>query len=454
MPLSLSFFGAAGTVTGSRYLLDDGERRVLVDCGLFQGHKELRARNWEAFPVPPSTIDTVLLTHAHIDHSGYLPALVRDGFAGRIYCSHPGMELCDILLRDSAFLQEKDAAYANRHGFSKHSPAKPLYTVKDAEAALARMMTVPFRRRTDLGGGLAVTLRHSGHILGAATIDLEWNGTRVVFSGDLGRFDDEVMLDPETVAAADYLVVESTYGDRRHDRGNPEDALAEVISGTTARGGTVVIPAFAVGRVQALLYHLERAIAAGKLRPVPVFLDSPMAINASELLCTHLDDHRLPRDACVRACDIAQYVRDVEESKALTHNPVPKVIISASGMATGGRVLHHLKRFAPERRNAILFAGFQAAGTRGAAMVGGAQSIRIHGEEVPVRAEVHNLSMLSAHADADEIIKWLGGFAVPPRETFICHGEPSASQALRSRIETELGWNCRAPVYLEKVVLR
>lgn len=344
MSLSLSFFGAAGIVTVSRYLLDDGNRRVLVDCGLFQGHKGLRERNWEPFPVDPSTIDAVLLTHAHIDHSGYLPALVRDGFRGRIYCSHASMELGEILLKDSAFLQEKDAANANRHGFSKHSPAKPLY-------------------------------------------------------------------------------------------------------------GTVVIPAFAVGRVQALLYQLERLFASGRLANVPVFLDSPMAVNASELLCTRLEDHRLPANACIRACDIARYVRDVEESKALTHNPVPKVIISASGMATGGRVLHHLKRYAPERRNAVLFAGYQAAGTRGAAMVAGAESVKIHGEYVPVRAEVHNLSMLSAHADADEILKWLGGFKSAPQRTFISHGEPEASQALRERIESELGWTCSVPEHLERVVL-
>ncbi|WP_058325377.1 MBL fold metallo-hydrolase RNA specificity domain-containing protein [Sinorhizobium sp. GL28] len=453
MSLSLSFFGAAGTVTGSRYLLDDGNRRVLVDCGLFQGHKELRERNWEPFPVDPSTIDTVLLTHAHIDHSGYLPALVRDGFSGRIYCSHASMELCQILLKDSAFLQEKDAANANRHGFSKHSPAKPLYTLKDAEAALTHFTPVLFRHRKDLGGGLAITLRHAGHILGAATIDCEWNGTRIVFSGDLGRFGDEVMLDPEMVEAADYLVVESTYGDRRHDPASPQDALAEIINRTTARGGTVVIPAFAVGRVQALLYHLERLFASGRLANVPVFLDSPMAVNASELLCTRLEDHRLPANACTRACDIAHYVRDVEESKALTHNPVPKIIISASGMATGGRVLHHLKRYAPERRNAVLFAGYQAAGTRGAAMVAGAESVKIHGEYVPVRAEVHNLSMLSAHADVDEILKWLGGFKSAPQRTFISHGEPEASQALRERIESELGWTCSVPKHLERVVL-
>lgn len=453
MSLFLSFLGGAGTVTGSKFLLETGGRRVLIDCGLFQGLKDLRLRNWTPFPVPPNSIDTVLLTHAHIDHSGYLPALVRDGFAGRIYSSHASMELCEILLRDSGFLQEKDAEYANRHGFSKHKPALPLYTLRDAEAALPHFSPVPFHQPHQVDGGPTIQLRHAGHILGASTIECDWNGTKIVFSGDLGRFDDAVMLDPEPVPSADYLVVESTYGNRRHDQRSPQDALAEVINRTTARGGTVIIPAFAVGRVQSLLYHLERLSAAGRIANVPIFLDSPMAINASEMLCTHLDDHRLSAGACIKACDIAHYVREVEESKALTNNPMPKVIISASGMATGGRVLHHLKRYGPDRRNTILFAGFQAAGTRGAAMMAGADSIKIHGEYVPVRAEVANLSMLSAHADADEILRWLGGFKAPPRMTFISHGEPEASEALRQRIEGELGWPCKIPGHLEQAVL-
>lgn len=454
MSLSLSFLGGASTVTGSKFLLEDGARRILVDCGLFQGLKELRLRNWAPFPIPPGSIDAVLLTHAHIDHSGYLPTLVRDGFAGKIHCSHASLELCEILLRDSGFLQEKDAEFANRHGFSKHKPALPLYTLKDAEAALPHFSSVPFHQPIQLEGGPKVTLRRAGHILGAASIECEWRGMKIVFSGDLGRFNDAMMVDPEPVPSADYLVVESTYGNRRHDRMDPQDALADIINRTTTRGGTVIIPAFAVGRVQSLLYHLERLSAAGRLTNVPIFLDSPMAINASEMLCTHLEDHRLPAAACIKACDIAHYVRGVEESKALTHNPVPKVIISASGMATGGRVLHHLKRYAPDRRSTILFAGFQAAGTRGAAMVAGAESVKIHGGIIPVRAEVQNLSMLSAHADADEIMTWLRGFQAAPRMTFISHGEPDASEALRRRIETELGWPCKIPEHMELAVLK
>lgn len=453
MSISLSFYGAAGTVTGSRYLLEREGRRVLVDCGLFQGLKELRLRNWEPFPVPPSSIDAVLLTHAHIDHSGYLPALVRDGFRGKIYCSHASMELCAILLRDSGYLQEKDAEFANRHGFSKHKPALPLYTVADAEAALPHLEAISFDQPHEIPKGPTIQLRRAGHILGAASIECSWGGAKVVFSGDLGRYGDAMMVDPVPVRNADYLVVESTYGNRLHEQRDPEDALAEVINRTLARGGTVIIPAFAVGRAQSLLFHLEQLTASDRIRGVPVFLDSPMAINASELLCSHLADHRLTADSCTRACNIAQYVRAVDESKALTTNPVPKVIISASGMATGGRVLHHLKHYAPDRRNTILFAGFQAAGTRGAAILAGADSIKIHGGMVPVRAEVQHLSMLSAHADADEILRWLAGFRSAPRTTFISHGEPVASEALRTRIESSLGWPSVIPRHLQKVEL-
>lgn len=453
MSLRLSFLGGVGTVTGSKFLLEQGGRRILVDCGLFQGLKDLRQQNWAPFPVDPRSIDAVLLTHAHIDHSGYLPALVRDGFAGKIYCSHASLELCQILLRDSGFLHEKDAESANRHGYSKHQPALPLYTLRDAEAALPHLSSVPFGQPMKLVEGPTITLRHAGHILGAATIQCQWQGTTIVFSGDLGRYGDAMMLNPEPVPEADYLVVESTYGNRRHDPVDPQDALADVINRTKTRGGTVLIPAFAVGRAQSLLYHLEQLKTAGRIGDITIFLDSPMAINASEMLCTHLADHRLSADACTKACDVAEYVRSVEGSKALMVNPMPKVIISASGMATGGRILHHLKHYAPDRRNTVLFAGFQAAGTRGAAMVGGAEAVKIHGSYVPIRAEVQNLPMLSAHADADEILRWLGGFGRPPRKTFISHGEPEASTALRARISHELGWTSVIPGHLDSEVL-
>ena len=380
MTLTLSFLGGAGTVTGSRYVLESGESRVLVDCGLFQGLKQLRLRNWAPFPVPPKTISEAILTHAHLDHSGHLPRLVRDGFAGKVHCSEATRDLCEVLLRDSAHLQEQDAEYANRRGFSKHKPALPLYTVHDAERALGRLSPMRFDEEREIGSGFRVRLRRAGHLLGAGSLECTWQGTKLVFSGDLGRYDDPMLPDPSVMQEADYLVVESTYGNRRHDRTDPQAALAEIIELTTGRGGTVIIPAFAVGRAQTLLYHLERLKASGRLTNVPIFLNSPMAFDASDILCRHMEDQKLSEAACKRACGVARYVRDVEESKALNENPMPKVIVSASGMATGGRVLHHLKRFAPDPRSTILFAGFQAAGTRGAAMVAGAETIKIHGE--------------------------------------------------------------------------
>jgi metallo-beta-lactamase family protein len=451
--LKLSFLGGAGTVTGSKYLVERGDRRLLVDCGLFQGFKALRLRNWAPFPIDPRRIDAVILTHAHLDHSGYLPLLVKHGFAGPILCSESTAEFCRILLPDSGHLQEKDAEYANRHGFSKHKPALPLYTLQDAVRCLDRLRPIAFDRPQAVSGGATTCLWRVGHILGAASVQLDWDGARIVFSGDLGRFGDQIMVDPVSVGRADYLVVESTYGNRRHDTRDPEDALDEIIGETVARGGTVVIPAFAVGRAQSLLFHLHRLKVKGRLANVRVFLDSPMAIDASEVFCRNLQDHRLTAGECRDACRVAQYVRDVDESKALMVNPMPKVIVSASGMATGGRVLHHLKHYAPDAKNTILFAGFQAAGTRGAAMVAGASQIKIHGQYVPVRASVRNLEMLSAHADADEILRWLTGFKSAPRTTFITHGEPTASDALRHRIEEKLGWSCHVPEHGQQVDL-
>lgn len=453
MTLNLTFLGAAGTVTGSKYALDDGIATLLVDCGLFQGFKALRLRNWEPLPIETRRITAVILTHAHLDHTGYLPLLNKRGFKGPVFCSQATADLCAILLPDAGHLQEKDTEFANRHGFSKHKPALPLFTEMDARAALERLRPVSFDEPIPMPGGATLRLRRAGHILGAASLQLDWDETTVVFSGDLGRYNDATMVDPVSVPRADYLVVESTYGNRHHDARNPDEALAEAVERTVARGGTVVIPAFAVGRAQSLMFHLERIKAKGRLSNIPVFLDSPMATDASEVFCKHLDDHRLSDADCKRICKVAHYVRSVDESKALTTNPMPKVIISASGMATGGRVLHHLKQYAPDPRNLILFAGFQAGGTRGAAMVEGAESIKIHGAFIPVRAEVANLAMLSAHADADEILRWLQGFESAPRMTFITHGEPSAAQALRQRIEAERGWRCTVPEHGQQAEL-
>jgi metallo-beta-lactamase family protein len=426
--LALTSLGGAGTVTGSKHLLEADGQRLLVDCGLFQGLKSLREQNWKPLPIPADSVDAVVLTHAHLDHSGYLPKLVKDGYRGRIHSSSATGDVAKLILLDSAHLQEKDAEDANRHGYTKHRPALPLYRVHDAERAIEQFSPVTFGEETRLAGGARLTLRRAGHILGAATAELDWKGARIVFSGDLGRYGDATMVDPEPVEEADYLVLESTYGDRHHEQRDPTEALGEIIERTTARGGTVIIPTFAVGRAQSLLHHLWKLKQAGRLSLTPIYLDSPMAIDATALLHAHRDDHRLSPEECDASC---------------------RVILSASGMATGGRVLHHIKAYGPDRRNTILFSGFQAAGTRGRAMVEGAREVKIHGQWVPIKAEVANLQMLSAHADADEILRWLSGFRRPPRKTFIVHGEPHASDALRLRIQDKLGWDCVVPQMLE-----
>lgn len=454
MTLHLTFLGGVGTVTGSKYLLEASGRRILVDCGLFQGFKQLRLRNWRPLPFEPASLDAVILTHAHLDHSGYVPLLVRNGFEGPIYATSGTRDLCAVLLPDSGYLQERDAEFANRHGFSKHRPAKPLYTQEESEASLERFIPVSFEQDLDLGEGFSARFLPAGHILGAAVVRLTFAGTTVLFSGDLGRPASATMVDPAIVRQADYLIVESTYGDRRHEKEDVEDRIADIVNRVGRRGGTVLIPAFAVGRAQSILFHLQRLKAAKRIPDLPVFLDSPMAIDASRIFCDHLGEHRLTAEQCRAACGVATYVRQAEDSKALDANAMPKVIVSASGMATGGRILHHLKHFAPDRRNAILFTGFQAGGTRGATMSGGAETVKIHGTYLPVRAEVENLHMLSAHADADEIMAWLGHFRKPPRKTFITHGEPSASDTLRRRIEEELSWHCGVPDYRDRVALR
>ncbi len=453
MSLRLTFLGGVETVTGSKYLLETGKQRILVDCGLFQGFKQLRLRNWAPFPVDPKSIDMVVLTHAHLDHTGYLPLLIKQGFAGPVICTEATRDLCAILLPDSGHLQEKDAEFANRHGFSKHRPALPLYTQKDAEAALESFKPIDFNDQRSFGSDIKLRFVPAGHILGAAIVELVAGGTKIVFSGDIGRPNSPTMLDPTPVKQADYLLVESTYGNRKHEQRDPEDALADVIVRTVGRGGTVLIPSFAVGRAQALMFHLHRLKVARRIPDVPVFLDSPMAVNVTDLLCKYLPYHKLDAGQCRLTCDVARYVRDAGDSKALDGDPMPKIIISASGMATGGRILHHLKYYAPDRKNTILFAGFQAGGTRGAAMTAGAESVKIHGQYVPVRAEITSLDMLSAHADANEILGWLHNFETPPKTTFITHGEPDAADALRRRIEAELRWNCLVPQYRDEMDL-
>lgn len=454
MTLRLTFLGGVETVTGSKYLLETGDKRILVDCGLFQGFKQLRLRNWAPLPVDPKSIDMVILTHAHLDHTGYLPLLIKHGFAGPVICTEATRDLCAILLPDSGHLQEKDAEFANRHGFSKHRPALPLYTQKDAEAALESFKPIDFNKQQSLASNVHLRFLPAGHILGAAIVELVANETKIVFSGDIGRPSSPTMLDPTPLKQADYLLIESTYGNRKHDPRDPEDALADVIVRTVGRGGTVLIPAFAVGRAQTIMFHLHRLKLANRIPDVPIFLDSPMAVNVTDLLCKYLPYHKLTAEECRLTCDVARYVREAEQSKALDGDPVPKIIISASGMATGGRIVHHLKYYASDRKNTVLFAGFQAGGTRGAAMTAGAESVKIHGQYVPVRAEIANLDMLSAHADADELLGWLRHFKAPPKTTFITHGEPDAADALRRRIEEELHWSCLVPQYRDRIDLQ
>ena len=444
MPV-LSFLGGVGTVTGSKHLIREGDTRLLVDCGLFQGLKNLREQNWEPLPIRAREVDAAILTHAHLDHSGYLPRLVRDGFSGKIHATSATCEVAALILRDSAHLQEKDAEYANRKGYSRHAPALPLYRGKDAERAIERLAPAPLHREFSLPGEARCLLRRAGHILGAATAQIDIGGRRLVFSGDLGRYDDPVMFDPEPVPEADYVVIESTYGDRLHERVDPVHALGAVIERTVKRGGTVVIPAFAVGRTQALLWHLWRLRQDGRLNNTPVYLDSPMATSATELMRRWPDDHRLDPVDYEAACAAVNLVRDVEDSKALSANPYPKVIISASGMATGGRVLHHIAAFGRDHANTLLFSGYQASGTRGRSLLGGKHEVKMFGQWIPIHAEVAELPMLSAHADSDELMRWLSGFRRRPERVFIVHGEPDASEALRVRIGRELGWNASVP---------
>ncbi len=450
---SIQFLGATGTVTGSKYLVEHGARRLLVDCGLFQGYKPLRLKNWAPLPCDPSRLDCVILTHAHIDHSGYLPLLAKNGFTGQVYCSEATRELCAILLPDSGHLQEEEANYANKRGFSKHQPALPLYTREDAERCLGLFRPIDFARPFELGEGLRLRLLPAGHILGSAFVALDAGRSSLLFSGDLGRPHDLVMAAPTRVEQADYLVVESTYGNRLHDPADPLAQLAEIINRTAARGGVVVIPTFAVGRAQTLMYCIHLLKERRAIPDYPVYLNSPMAVDAMRVFQQHAGEHRLTAPQCARLAGAARIVNSAEESQELNRAHGPMIILAASGMATGGRVTHHLAAFAPDPRNTLLFTGFQAGGTRGAAIVHGADVVKIHGEYVPVRAEVRMLENLSAHADADETIAWLKGFARPPRRTFITHGEPEAADALRRRIEEELHWRCEIPEYLQRETL-
>ncbi|MCH8179423.1 MAG: MBL fold metallo-hydrolase [Proteobacteria bacterium] len=448
-PFDLTFYGATATVTGSKTLVEVAGKRLLVDCGLFQGFKTLRERNWAPLPFDPASLDAVLLTHAHIDHSGALPLLMRQGFKGRIWTSAASRELCEILLQDTAHLQEEEARYRNRHGATKHSPAQPLYTVQDARHSLEHMHAIGHDGMLQLGDGVEVQFTSAGHILGASSVRVAHEGRSVLFSGDLGRDDDLVMLPPTTGQQADWVVVESTYGDRQHIDVDPVEQLGDIVRRTAARGGVVIIPAFAVGRTQGLLYALYRLRQAGAIPELPVVLDSPMGIAATGLYERHCELHRLSREECDGIRHMTRFVRDVEESKALMRQRYPMVIIAGSGMVTGGRVLHHLANYGPHTRNSVVLSGFQAGGTRGAALADGAKAVKLFGEYVSIRAEVTQIEGLSAHADQSGLLGWLQALGQAPQQVFVTHGEPQAADTLRLRITETLGWKARVPDYRE-----
>lgn len=450
---TLTFLGAVGTVTGSKFLVESGNTKVLVDCGLFQGLKELRLRNRAQLPINPRHIDAVILTHAHLDHSGYVPLLVKNGFRGKVYCTKATFDLCKILLPDSGYLQEEDAKHAKKYGYSKHKDPKPLYTQAEAIKSLGSFFPVEFHASTKISDDISFTINRAGHILGAGTVKVVADGRNLVFSGDLGRPNSPIMGGAERVEHADYILVESTYGNREHHEDNPMDTLEEIITKTVNRGGSVVIPAFAVGRSQKILYYIHQLKKQGRIPDVPVFLDSPMSIQVTNLLDDYADEHKLTREECFDIYSSTRFTITAKQSKEIAKYHFPSVIISASGMATGGRILHHLEHFAPNHKNTIMFAGFQAAGTRGRRIIEGEKEIKMHGKMIPIRAEVKVLHNISAHGDSEEILQWLKGFSKPPKKVFIIHGEPKASEAFAQKVKDRLNWNVAIPQYLQKEML-
>ena len=451
----LTFLGATGMVTGSKYLLEFDKHKFLIDCGLFQGAKKYRLKNWESLPLDPADVDRVLLTHAHIDHTGYLPRFCKDGFSGPVHCTHATGDLCDIMLKDSAHLQEEDAAWANKKGYSKHKPALPLYTVKDAEETLKRFQPLQYGEDLFIEDGLRLKFKDAGHILGSSFIDIKKtngkNQKKIVFSGDIGRPERPILRDPVQVFNVDYLVLESTYGDRLHETSSSYDALARVINDSVDRGGVLLIPSFAVGRTQALLYVIRELEGRGDIPSLPVFVDSPMAINTTEIFSKRLADHDLTsRILSLEGKKVFQpeqlrICRSRDDSKGINKIKKRAIIISASGMVTGGRILHHMIARLPKSENTVLFIGYQAMGTRGRLLLEGKDSLRIHGQDVPVEAKIENFTGFSAHADYNEILAWLMGFNKAPEKTFIVHGEPEASAALAEKIRSKFSWDVVVP---------
>jgi metallo-beta-lactamase family protein len=462
----LTFLGAAGTVTGSKYLVEAAGKRLLVDCGIFQGSSELSDRNYASLPVDPKTIDYVVLTHAHLDHTGWLPHLVKDGYRGSIYANPATIELTSLLLKDSAHLQEEDALNARKHGYSRHKDPQPLYTSEDVDPVMNLMK--PMAR----SGGFTVSPEFqfvsydAGHILGSSSLELTIteNGkkTVVVFSGDIGRYGEPILKDPATPPSnADVLLCESTYGDREHEAGDPAETLAAVVNRVVKRGGSIIIPAFAIGRTQTFMYYLRELEDQQRIPRLPVYVDSPMALSATDLYVRHREDHDVDftrlegSEGKGDPLNVHEFhlTRTADESKRINNVKTPCIIVSASGMVSGGRVLHHLAQRLPDPRNAVILAGFQAQGTRGRALQEGAKTLRLFGQEVPVCAEIITMGQFSAHAGKSELLRWLTGLTAPPKQTYLVHGEPAAAQSLQAAIQQNFKWNVAVAKYLDTVVL-
>ena len=456
---SLTFLGAAGTVTGSKYLLDLGTHRILVDCGLFQGLKELRERNWQPLPIAPTAIDALILTHAHLDHCGYLPRLVAGGFRGRVFCTPGTKDLCSLVLPDSAKIQEEDAREANQQGYSRHKPALPLYTIADAARALTMLQPVGYNRPVPVTPEIEVAFLPAGHLLGSAYARVRLaDGKTILFGGDLGRYSRPVLPDPSKVESADVLLVESTYGDRLHPDDDDGAQLAAIVNDTVSRGGKLIVPAFAIGRVEEVIYWLKRLEEANRVPVLPVYVDSPMAARALRFYSDRLDEldndlKSAARGLSVFATQRMTTVASVQQSIELVRSLKPAIVIASSGMATGGRVLHHLASTLPSPKNTVLFVGFQAVGTRGRHLVDGAKQVRIKGRDIPVAAKIEKIDSMSAHADAGEILRWLSGFSRPPSMTYLVHGEKVALETLSARIQQERRWPAHVAEYLERVEL-
>jgi metallo-beta-lactamase family protein len=447
--MKITFYGATQTVTGSKYLIEHNGKKILVDCGLYQGLKELRLRNWTKFPVDPKEIHAIILTHAHVDHSGYIPRLIKDGFNGRIICTPATFELCSILLPDSGHLQEEEAEYAKKKGYSKHKNPLPLFTLEEALKSLKYFDTLDYGKEMEILKGLTFKFINAGHILGAAQVILS-NGPKTIgFSGDLGRPNDPIIYPPEVPKNCDYLVVESTYGDRLHSKDDPVETFKNIILRTFKRGGIIIIPAFAVGRTQLILYYIHQLFQNKEIPKMPVYLNSPMAQDATELFCRYQKINRLNHAQCQEVFNVAKFVTSVDESKALNELKNPAIIIAGSGMVSGGRVIHHVKNYGPDPKNTILFTGYQSAGTRGELIINGKKEVTIHGQSVPINAEVDLIDNLSAHPDQNELVDWARTIPKRPTKVFITHGEIHQAEGLKKKLEKEFGWDCIIPKYLD-----